>query len=74
MGSPSIIFSSTVRLPVLYGMLFSVTVGCLGLCLIAWRICLPVGGRVVVLEMLLCGKGPPLPCVVCIEGKKCEKV
>jgi hypothetical protein len=51
-GSPLIIFSSIVRSPVPYGMPSSVTLVCLGLCLIAWRICLPVSGRVVALEVL----------------------
>jgi hypothetical protein len=62
-----IIFSSTVRLPVLYGMPFSVALGCLGSCLIVWWICLPSGGRVVILIVL--ENGPPLSYVVPMEGK-----
>ena len=54
MGRPLIIFFSIVRLLVLYGMPFSVILGCLGLCLIARQIWLH--GREVVLGVLWCGR------------------
>ena len=59
MGRLSIIFYSTTRLPVLYGMPFSAALGILGLCLIAWRICLLIVGWVVVLGALLCERWFP---------------
>ena len=35
---------------------FSAVLDCIGLCLIGWQICLPVGGRDVVLRVLQCGR------------------
>jgi hypothetical protein len=55
---------------VLYGMPFSVILGCPGLCLIAWQICLH--GQEVVLECYGVEDGPSLSYVVFVEGKKCE--
>jgi hypothetical protein len=45
-----------VRLPVHYGMLFSVALGCHGSCLVAWQICLLIGGREVSPGVLWFGK------------------
>jgi hypothetical protein len=45
-----------VRLLVPYGMLSSVALGCLRLCLAGWSICLLVGGQMVALIVLLCGR------------------
>jgi hypothetical protein len=56
MGSPWIIFFSIARLFVPYGVLFSVALGCPRLCLVKWLTCLLVGGLVVALTVLLCGK------------------
>jgi hypothetical protein len=44
-----------MRLLILYGMLYSVSLDCLGSCLTRWRACLLVGGREVALIVLLFG-------------------
>ena len=51
-----------------YGMLSSVALGCLELCLIGWLICLLAGGLVVTLGVLLVEYGAFLPYVVPMEG------
>jgi hypothetical protein len=56
MGRLSIIFFFTVRLLVLYGMLFSIGLDCHGSCLVSWQTCLHVGGWEVGLRVLLFGK------------------
>jgi len=45
-----------VRLFAPYGMLFSATSDCLGLCLFRWLIYSFAGGRVAALGVLLCGR------------------
>jgi hypothetical protein len=56
MGSSWTISFSIVRLPVPYGMLSLVILGCPGLCLIGWLICLLVSGCVVAFGVLLYGR------------------
>ena len=57
-----------------YGRPFSIALGCLGLCLIVWQTCLPVGGREVILGVLLCGRWSPFAlCGVC-GGKEMQDV
>jgi cytosine/uracil/thiamine/allantoin permease len=51
-----IVFFSIMRLCVPYGMLSSVALGFLGLCLDELLTCLHVGGLLVALGMLLCGR------------------
>jgi hypothetical protein len=56
-GSLWIIFFSIVRLPVLYGILSSVVLGCLVSCLDKYSTCLLVGGGyLVTLRVQLCGR------------------
>jgi hypothetical protein len=68
MGRPWINFFSIVKLLVLYGMLSSFTLGCHGLCLIKWLICLLPSGPVVILVVLSCGDNVFLPYAVLMEG------
>jgi hypothetical protein len=51
MGTLWTIFFSIVRLLRLYGMLSFVSLGCPGLCLVGWLICLLAGGWVVALRV-----------------------
>jgi hypothetical protein len=73
MESLWIIFS-ILRLLVPYGMLFLVTLGFLGLCLDKWLTCLPIGGLVAVLRVLLCGRWCLLASCDDNGGKKMTEV
>jgi hypothetical protein len=59
-----------VRLFAPYGMLFSVALDCLELCLAGWLICLLASGLVVALKVLLCGRWYPLAFCSAFGGKK----
>jgi hypothetical protein len=50
-----------------YGMSFSGALGCLGLCLVEESICLLVGGSLVALRVLLCGRWYLVPLVLTLE-------
>jgi hypothetical protein len=69
MGRLLIISFFVVRLPILYGTLFSAALGSLVLCLIVWRTCFLVGGRVVVLGVLLYGRWFPYALFRACGGK-----
>jgi hypothetical protein len=56
MGRLSIIFFFIVSLLVFYGMLYSISLDCLGSCLTRWWACLLVGSQEVTLKVLLFGK------------------
>jgi hypothetical protein len=59
MGSPWTIFFFIVMLLAPYKMLFSVALGCPGLFLAGWLICLLAGRRVVAFRALSCGRWCP---------------
>jgi hypothetical protein len=56
-----------------YGMLFLVALGCPGLCLIGWLICLPTSGWVVALGVLLYGKIMPSCLMWCFWGDRNDR-
>jgi len=66
-------FFSIVRFHVPYGMLSSIALGCPGLCLLGWLICLLAGGRAVALGILLCEKWCLITlCGACVGNKMTE--
>ena len=74
MGRQLTISFYTVRSPGHYGMSFSAILDCIGLCLIGWRICLPVGGQEVVLGVLWCGRWSLFACCGVCGGREMRNV